>query len=115
MKFSVLMKILPAVVIAIYAVKNMPLKSSNATAGKAKVPLPVELKGTVQKVMQDKDFSYILISAQDEKTWIATKVDPPQVGSEITCIPKTCVEAYESKQLTMAFEKIFVAENISRV
>ncbi len=106
MKTAALFKILPMAAVAVLVLSRT---GSSGRKGKSLEPeaVPQALHGVVRKVLQDRHFTYVLLNDQGAQFWIATESAPPQIDDRVGCEVTKVRDAYESRELTMAFERVY--------
>jgi DeoR/GlpR family transcriptional regulator of sugar metabolism len=112
MKAAFILKTLPffALIILLLVQKNSSSgkneKSNQETHRKQSIA------GTVTKVISDKDFTYLLVGSDKNQEWVATRpgAEDFKVGSTASFSVAYEMSAFESKELEMAFEKVYLAK-----
>jgi Rieske Fe-S protein len=114
MKTTLLVKALPMLILVVYTVaKGLPAgRAKQASKATPAAQAPSTVAGVVQKVLEDGDFSLALVKGTGEAVWIAIRSTEPTVGQQVAYKIERCIEAYESKTLSMAFEKVLFAEDV---
>lgn len=109
-----ILKSIPYVGFALYAfVKTRELSSGKS--GK-KAPLRANanevLTGTISKSLKDEGRSLVFVNAGNENFWLVSDEELPGKGNRIQFSLGKHYEAYESKELEMAFESVYRIRNV---
>lgn len=117
MNVIALLKTLPAVGIAIYALsKGFPAIGAKAPPPRQMAAaLPEEIRGTVQDVMQDARRYYALIDTGKTWYWVGASDGEPAIGDQVTCKPNGFVKHFENPKLRMVLEGLYFTDRFERV
>lgn len=113
MKTTILLKTLPMLLVLIYAVtRGLPAgRTKQASKMAPASQAPSSIAGVVERVLQDEEFTLALVKGAGDAVWVGTRSTDPVVGQQVAYRIERCIEAYESKKLSMAFEKVLFAED----
>lgn len=117
MNIIMLLKTVPAVGIAVYALsKSFPTRSTKAPAPRVmSEAIPSEIRGVVHDVMRDARHLYALIDTGTEWHWVGAREGEPSVGAVVSCQPHRFVRHVESSQLRMVLEGVYYADRFDIV
>lgn len=112
MNITILLKTLPAIGIAIYALsKGFPNSSRKApTARQVVDALPSEIRGTVQDVMRDGPHQFALIDTGKSWCWVGARDGAPNIGDQVACRPNRFVKHFENQNLRMVLEEVYFTD-----
>jgi hypothetical protein len=71
------------------------------------------IAGKVIKVMPEQDGFILQIAGDGKMTWLLTDEPGCRTGDRISCDARKKLSAFESKQHQMAFETIFLVQNVT--
>ncbi|MGE0174194.1 MAG: hypothetical protein AB7T49_15460 [Oligoflexales bacterium] len=110
MKNTAMLKFIPLVAVVLITLsKNLPRRGSRTQTTAASMPHSIE--GTVVRTLRDSRLYYVLIENSEGKYWVAsTREATPEVGTQYTVNVERKVEAFDSKELGMAFDKVFFSQ-----
>jgi hypothetical protein len=115
MKTTLMLKSVPMLLLLVYTVtRGLPAgraKQASKLAPAAQAPSTVA--GVVQKVLEDGDFTLALVKGAGDAVWVGTRSTELEVGQQVAYRIERCIEAYESKRLSLAFEKVLLAEDLA--
>lgn len=116
MKSIAWVKAIPLLIVSIYAAaKSLPAGRAKHMQKPATSPQsPHVVQGSVQKVLKDHEFTYIQIERAGDRWWVAAKCDAPEIGEQVTCDIVRSLDAFESKGLTIAFERLYFTDEFKR-
>ncbi len=112
MKVSLLLKTIPASVLAIYAVATK-LKSHKKKETVKKEPKT--LTGKVLKHLQDDYYYFFLLQLEAKNVWIASNSPAPKIGSKVMATITRELQSYQSSKLPIAIEILYFVGDISEL
>jgi len=110
MNTSLMLKAIPVLALAVITIsRGVTSRQKSATKNTPTVQLPVAVAGSVQKVMKDARYVYVLVERDGQKTWVGARDLPPEIGTQVSYRIEGAADAYESQELAMAFERVLFA------
>ena len=112
MKSVAAFKVIPLLAIALYTMsRHIPGTRGKPDAEPARTTKIDHVGGLVQRVLKDERYTYALVQDGKDSHWVAFSEGAPVVGQQVDCHVAKTLEAYESRKLAMAFDRVLIAES----
>jgi hypothetical protein len=103
------LKFIPALATALLVLSKAPSlmkrKTRNMRVNDPRVGML--LSGPIVQKKVGEGYVYVLIRPTDGDLWLAAKSCDAKIGDTVKTTPARVVEAFESKELNLAFEKMY--------
>jgi hypothetical protein len=116
MKSLAALKTLPYIGLSLYAMfKAKPGKKGGPQKPAETMGRDASLTGDIKKALKDSWGFFVHVQVGKDAFWLASESELPAVGQRIRFTPGKIFDAYESKDLGMAFERLYLVKNLEVV